>query len=517
MSPPQRTVLVAGATGYVGGRLVPRLLEEGHRVRVLARTPERARRYDWSDQVELVKADVLEADTLGPAFDGVDVAYYLVHSIGAGSSGSGSGFADTEARAAENFRAAADLAGLQRIVYLGGMGESAELSEHLASRHRVGEILASGRTPTTELRAAVIIGSGSLSFEMLRYLTEVLPVMVTPSWVRTRCQPIAIRDVLHYLTRIIDDNEPVDRVLDIAGPDIVTYAEMMQTFASVAGLPRRVIIPVPVLSPTLSSRWVGLVTPLPASTARPLIDSLRYEVVQRNTDIDELVPHQPIQFREALELALRRTRTEAVDTRWSDAGFTPADTIPGDPEWAGGATYSDHQTVTTTADNAALYTAFARIGGSNGYYVADWAWWLRGLFDKLIGGPGLRRGRRHPVDLRSGESLDFWRVVHADAGRQLVLEAEMKVPGKAWLTWRIERADSDEDAETGDDTGTDHEIVGNTDAPTDDEQWQLHQVAFFAPKGLFGRAYWFTMLPFHWLIFRRMAHAIVAHAESSSD
>ncbi|CAN5607416.1 SDR family oxidoreductase [soil metagenome] len=494
MTTPQRTVLVAGATGYVGGRLVPRLLEEGHRVRVLARTPSRALKYEWSDQVELVKADVLEPDTLGPAFDGADVAYYLVHSIGSGSSGTG--FADTEARAAENFRAAADRAGLERIVYLGGMGESAQLSEHLASRHKVGEILAAGVTPTTELRAAVIIGSGSLSFEMLRYLTEVLPVMITPSWVGTRCQPIAIRDVLHYLTRIIDDTEPVDRVLDIGGPDIVTYAEMMQTFASVAGLPRRVIVPVPVLSPTLSSRWVGLVTPLPASTARPLIDSLRYEVVQRNTDIDELVPHEPIPFREALELAVRRTRTEAVDTRWSDAGFTPADTIPGDPEWAGGATYSDHQTVTTTADDAALYTAFARIGGSNGYYVANWAWWLRGLADKLIGGPGLRRGRRHPVDLRSGESLDFWRVVHADAGEQLVLEAEMKVPGKAWLTWRIEPVEPvEQDQGHG--------------------QRQLHQVAFFAPKGLFGRAYWFTMLPFHWLIFRRMAHAIVAHAEAA--
>ena len=494
MADHQRTVLVAGATGYVGGRLVPKLLEDGHKVRVLARTPSRALKYDWSDQVELVTADVLDADTLGPAFDGVDVAYYLVHSIGAGSTGTG--FADTEAEAAENFRAAADHAGLERIVYLGGMGDSDDLSEHLASRHRVGEILASGNTPTTELRAAVIIGSGSLSFEMLRYLTEVLPIMVTPSWVRTRCQPIAIRDVLYYLTRVLDDTEHVDRVLDIGGPDIVTYAEMMQTFASVAGLPKRIIVPIPVLTPTLSSRWVGLVTPLPAGVARPLIDSLRYEVVQRNHDIDDLVPHEPIPFREALELAVRRTRTEAVDTRWSDAGFTPADTIPGDPEWAGGATYADHQTVSTAADADALYVAFARIGGANGYYVADWAWWLRGLFDKLIGGPGLRRGRRHPVDLRAGESLDFWRVVNADAGEQLVLEAEMKVPGKAWLTWRIE-------PNTGDDA--------------DESPRQLHQVAFFAPKGLFGRAYWFTMLPFHWLIFRRMAHAIVSHAEEAGS
>ena len=492
MTDRQRTVLVTGATGYVGGRLVPKLLEDGHRVRVLARTPSRARRYDWSDRVEIVTGDVLEPDSLDAAFDGVDVVYYLVHSIGSGSSDGG--FAATEARAAEHVRDAAERAGLERIVYLGGMGTGDDLSEHLESRHRVGEILASGRTPTTELRAAVIIGSGSLSFEMLRYLTEVLPVMVTPSWVRTRCQPIAVRDVLHYLTRIIDDTEHVDRVLDIAGPDIVTYAEMMQTFASVAELPRRIIVPIPVLSPGLSSRWVGLVTPLPASVARPLIDSLRHEVVQHDHDIDVLVPHQPVPFREALELALRHTRAEAVDTRWSDAGFTPADTIPGDPEWAGGATYTDHQTVATTADADALYTAFARIGGSNGYYVANWAWWVRGLADKVIGGPGLRRGRRHPVDLRAGESLDFWRVVRADPGEQLVLQAEMKVPGKAWLTWRIEPADGDDPS-----------------APR-----QLHQVAFFAPKGLFGRAYWFVMLPFHWLIFQRMAHAVVRHAEGTA-
>ncbi len=486
-----RTVLVLGATGYVGGRLVPLLLAEGHRVRVMARTPTRALRYEWSDQVELVRGDVLEPDTLTAAFEGCDAVYHLVHSMGAGTDDVT--FAEIEARSAEHVRDAAAAAGLERIVFLGGMGDDGDLSEHLSSRQQVGRILASGPTPTTELRAAVIIGSGSLSFEMLRYLTEVLPVMVTPTWVRTRCQPIAIRDVLHYLTRVLDDTEPVDRVLDIAGPDVVTYQEMMQTFAEVAGLPRRLIVPVPVLSPTLSSRWVGLVTPLPAGIARPLIDSLRHEVVQRDRAIDDLVPHTPLGFREALELALRRTRAEAVDTRWSDAGFTPADTIPGDPDWAGGATYTDEQVVTTTAEPHDLFVAFCRIGGTNGYYVADWAWWLRGLADKVIGGPGLRRGRRHPVDLRAGEALDFWRVVRVDADRQLVLEAEMKVPGKAWLTWRIEPgADGDGDG---------------------DGRRELHQVAFFAPKGLFGRIYWFAMLPFHWMIFRRMNRAIAAHAE----
>ena len=481
-----REVIVLGATGYVGGRLVSKLLEAGNKVRVLTRSTGRAERYEWSDRVQMFTGDVLEPDTLAPALEGCDAAYYLVHSIGTGGD-----FAATEATAARNVRDAADAAGLRRIVYLGGMGSGDDLSKHLASRHRVGEILASGRTATTELRAAVIIGSGSISFEMLRYLTEVLPAMVTPRWVRTKCQPIAISDVLHYLTSVLDDPEMVDRVLEIGGPDVVTYAEMMQTYAEVAGLPRRIIVPVPLLSPRLSSRWVGLVTPLPARIAVPLIDSLRHEVVMTNHDIDSLVPHRPLTFRESLEFALRHTRAEAIDTRWTDAGFASADAIPGDPDWAGGSIFEDHQTVDSTATPDALYQAFARIGGEHGYYVVDWAWSLRGLADKLIGGPGLRRGRRHPVDLRPGESLDFWRVVEVTPGHQLVLQAEMKVPGKAWLTWRIE---------PGDEPNT----------------LRLHQVAFFAPKGLFGRLYWYAMLPFHWLIFRRMAHAIADHAANAA-
>ena len=485
-----REVLVLGATGYVGGRLVSTLLEAGHRVRVLSRSPGRAERYEWSDRVQLFTGDVLEPDTLVAALEGCDAAYYLVHSIGTGGD-----FAATEATAARNVRDAADAAGLRRIVYLGGMGSGDALSKHLASRHHVGEILASGRTATTELRAAVIIGSGSISFEMLRYLTEVLPAMITPRWVRTKCQPIAISDVLHYLTAVLDDPETIDRVLEIGGTDVVSYAEMMQTYAEVAGLPHRVIVPVPLLSPRLSSRWVGLVTPLPARIAVPLIDSLRHEVVMTNHDIDTLVPHQPLGFRESLELALRHTRAEAIDTRWTDAGFASADAIPGDPDWAGGSIFEDHQTVESDATADALYRAFARIGGEHGYYVVNWAWSLRGLADKVIGGPGLRRGRRHPVDLRPGEALDFWRVVEVEPGHQLVLEAEMKVPGKAWLTWRIE--------------------PGTTSGPssgTASGTLQLHQVAFFAPKGLFGRLYWYVMLPFHWLIFRRMAHAIADHA-----
>jgi hypothetical protein len=288
---------------------------------------------------------------------------------------------------------------------------------------------------------------------------------------------------------VLDDPDRIDRVLEIGGPDVVSYEQMMQTFAEAAGLRPRVIVPVPVLSPSLSSRWVGLVTPLPAAIARPLIDSLRHEVVVSDHSIDDLVPHQPLDLRSAIDLALRRTRTEAVDTRWTDAGYTPADTIPGDPEWAGGSTLTDHQVVHTTAAAADVYEAFARIGGSNGYYVADWAWRLRGLLDTAVGGPGLRRGRRHPLDLRPGESLDFWRVRTVEVGRELGLEAEMRVPGRAWLSWRVEPGDTE---------GT----------------VCLHQTALFAPRGLWGRAYWYAMFPFHWMIFAGMARAVVRHAES---
>ena len=476
--------LVTGASGYIGGRLVPELLDAGFTVRAGARQVIQLRDAPWADRVEVAHADVLDPDVIRAALEGVDVAYYLVHAIGEGHD-----FEEMDRRAARTFAAAARDAGVSRIVYLSGLvPEDEELSPHLRSRQEVGEILLASGVPTAVLQAAVIIGSGGASFEMLRYLTEVLPVMITPTWVRTRCQPIAIRDVLHYLVEVLGDTEPVDRVLDIGGPDVLTYQEMMQTFAEEAGLRRRVILPVPVLSPSLSSLWVGLVTPLPSRIARPLIDSLRHEVVMSDHRIDEIVPHQPIGLREAIDLALRRTRTEAVLTRWTDAGFSPADAIPGDPEWSGGSALADHQCVETTADPDDLYEAFARIGGDNGYYVADWAWRVRGWIDSAVGGPGLRRGRRHPVDLRPGEAVDFWRVRSVTRGKELGLEAEMRVPGRAWLSWRIEESD-----EPG--------------------RVQLHQEALFTPRGLWGRAYWYAMFPFHWVIFAGMARAIAHHAE----
>jgi len=473
--------LVTGATGYIGGRLVPRLLTEGHRVRCLTRDPTKLALDPWVDQVEVVRGDVLDPSTLTAALEGCDYAYYLVHSMG-----SADDFGEADRTGAKNFQEAADEAGLRRVVYLGGLGQPAEekLSKHLKSRQEVGRLLAGGTTPVTELRAAVIIGSGSVSFEMLRYLTEVLPIMTTPKWVRTKCQPIAIRSVLETLTAVLDD-EPVNRILEVGGPEIITYEDMMQIYAEEAGLRRRIIIPVPVLSPTLSSRWVGLVTPLPVGVARPLVDSLKNEVIVTDDTAHRLFPTKPIGYREAVRLALERTTGRAVETRWSDAATSPARPVPSDPSWAGGSRFEDEQVATSNGSPDDVYWAFSRIGGDIGYYGFGWAWRARGLLDSLVGGVGLRRGRRHPEDIRPGEALDFWRVRRVEPGTSLLLEAEMKLPGDAWLEWLAE---------------------------ADGETTRLTQRTTFVPRGLLGRLYWYALVPFHKLIFGTMARRIAAAA-----
>lgn len=473
-------VLVTGATGYIGGRLVPLLLEAGHEVRCLSRHPARLDGVPWREGVQAFAGDVLDPASLGAALAGCDAAYYLVHAMAEGA-----GFDQRDRAGAAHFRDAAAAAGLKRIVYLGGLApEEASLSKHLGSRHEVGRLLASGPTPVTEFRAAVIIGSGSLSFEMLRYLTEVLPVMTTPRWVRNRCQPIAVSDVLGLLVRALDDSEAVSRVLEIGGPDVLTYQDMMRGYAAEVGL-RRLILPVPFLSPGLSSLWVGLVTPLPPSVARPLVESLRTEVVVRDETARRLFPHDPLPYREALRLALA-TPPDAVATRWSDAAPSPAHPAPGDPEWSGGTVFTDHRVVPTDAEPHELFWAFSRIGGDVGYYGLNWAWKLRGVLDRLVGGVGLRRGRRHPEHLREGEALDFWRVDRITPGLLLRLQAEMRLPGDAWIQWEIQPVDDGAD---------------------------LIQTAIFRPRGLLGRLYWYLMTPFHSYIFPRMAWKMAAAAE----
>lgn len=486
-------LLVIGASGYVGGRLVPELLAAGHDVRCLARRPETLDGLPWRTSVEVVQGDVLDAATLGPAMAGVDAVYHLVHAMGDTAD-----FADAERRGAANVRDACAAAGtVGRIVYLGGLGEGADgpgdhaLSEHLTSRHLVGRVLAEGPVPVTELRAAVIIGSGSASFEMLRSLVEVLPAMVVPRWVhRTRCQPVAIRDVLHWLVAVVDEPAAAGRVLDIGGPDVVTYQEMMQVYARVAGLPRRLIVPVPVLSPGLSSHWLNLVTPLPIGLARPLVDSLTTDVVVRpGHDVRDVVPHEPLPLDEAIGRALVRVRALDVVTSWSGSAGPqqPAEPFPTDPGWSGGTLLRDERIVTTGATPEDLYAVVAGIGGERGWYAFDWMWHVRGAIDKVMGGVGMRRGRRHPDELRVGDALDFWRVEQDDRPHEVRLRAEMKVPGTAWLDWQVEALPG-----------------GRT---------RLRQQALFAPKGLWGRAYWYAMVPFHLVIFRRLAHQIVVRAE----
>ncbi|MCP9977338.1 SDR family oxidoreductase [Actinomadura madurae] len=485
-----RLCLVTGASGYIGGRLVPELLDAGHRVRCMARSARRLRDQPWAGRVEIAEADATDPGATRRALEGVDVAYYLIHAIG----GRG-GFAENDRRAARTFADAAQEAGVGRLVYLGGMDPEEELSPHLRSRAEVGEIMLAGGVPAAWLRAAVIIGSGSASFEMLRYLTERLPVMVTPHWVHTRIQPIAIRDVLHYLVRAADLPADVNRGFDIGGPDVLTYTDMMRRYAAVAGLRRRIIVPVPVLSPRLSSLWVGAITPVPGALARPLVESLRNEVVCRENDIAEHVPPPPggpVGFDRSVALALRRIREGGVATRWSSAATpgAPSDPLPTDPNWAGGSLYTDERTCVTHAPPDRLWEVVEGIGGDRGWYSFPLAWRVRGLIDRLIGGVGLRRGRRDPRRLRVGETVDFWRVEEIEPGRLLRLRAEMRLPGLAWLELAV------------------HRSGGHT---------VLDQRALFHPRGLAGHAYWWASRPFHHRVFKGMCQGIARAAEQGAS
>ncbi len=484
--------LVSGATGYIGGRLVPELLAAGHRVRCLARDPGRLRDQPWAGRVEVVRGDVTRPETLPPAFEGVAVAYYLVHAIGAGP-----GFEEIDRRAAHGFAEAAGRAGTGRIVYLGGLTPEhvpeRELSPHLRSRAEVGRILLAGPVPTAQLRAAVILGSGSASFEMLRYLTERLPAMVTPRWVGTRIQPIAVRDVLRYLVGAAGLPPEVNRSFDVGGPDVLTYRQMMTEYAAVAGLSRRIIVPVPVLTPSLSSHWVGLVTPVPRRIARPLVESLRHEVVCAEHDIARYVPDPPeglIGFSDAVRLALKRVRDADVATRWSSAALpgAPSDPLPSDPDWSGGSLYEDRRRLAVDVDAGAVWQVVEGIGGENGWYSFPLAWSVRGWLDRLVGGVGLRRGRRDPRRLRVGDSLDFWRVEEVVPGRLLRLRAEMRLPGLAWL-----------------------EIAVADDGPG---RCVYRQRALFRPRGLAGHAYWWSVMPFHSAVFGGMARNIIRRART---
>lgn len=479
---------VTGVTGYVGGRLVPELLDAGYRVRALARNPARLASRPWAGRVEAVEADAGDLDQLRDALAGVDIAYYLIHSLG-----SGRRFEARDRRTALTFAQAAREAGVRRIVYLGGLFPAGhELSPHLESRKEVGEILLASGVPTTVLRAAVILGSGSASFEMMRYLTERLPAMTTPRWVDNRIQPIAIRDVLRYLVGSAEMPASVNRAFDIGGPEVLTYREMMQRYAAVAGLPRRIIVGVGVLTPRLSSLWVSLVTPVPGPLARPLVESLVHEVVCDEHDIAEHVPDPPerlVGFDDAVRLALQRIHDADVVTRWSSASVpgAPSDPLPTDPDWAGGSLYRDERRTRVEAPAEITWQVVQTVGGERGWYSWPMAWQVRGLLDRISGGPGLRRGRRDPRRLLLDDAVDFWRVEDVVPGRMLRLRAEMRVPGLAWLELAV-RAEPD---------GTS----------------TLRQLATFHPHGLAGQLYWWSVAPFHGIVFGGMQRGMAAEAE----
>ena len=485
-----RLYLVTGASGYVGGRLVRDLLQDGWAVRILVRDRRKISGQPWADAVDVVEGNANNLQDLERALNGVHTAYYLLHSINAGTQ-----FDEVEAEMAQNFADASSKCGVSQIIYLGGIANDENRSKHLASRMNTGRILTAGKVPVIELRAGIIIGSGSASFEMLRHLTHRLPVMTTPKWVSNRTQPIGIRDVLYYLRQCAVLPNPVDQIFDIGGPQVLSYADMMQKFAALSGLRKRWIIQVPVLTPKLSSLWIGFVTPVPISLAKPLVESLISEVVaDPKKSIDALIPKPAeglLTVEESIGLALTRTAEHSVDTRWSDAAFptAPWQKAQGDPDWAGEMMLRDLRVSTTDVPVEFVWEQIEQIGGDNGWFGAGWLWFLRGVIDRMLGGVGLRRGRRDPEHLRLGDSVDFWRVDELAKGSMLRLYAEMILPGKAWLEFQV----YEEDGKT---------IV--------------RQEAQFEPRGLGGQLYWYAVLPFHVFVFPTMIRNIIKSARRAS-
>ena len=477
-------ILVTGGTGYVGGRLIPRLLEAGHRVRAMARSPERLLCRPWGRHanIEVVPGDALDREAFIDAAKGCGVAYYLIHSMNAAKGQ----FAQADRTAARNMVAAAEQNHLTRIIYLGGLGDTDHeaLSKHLRSRHEVEKILMASSVPVTNLRAAMILGAGSASFEMLRYLVDRLPVMITPRWVQTPCQPISIRNVLDYLEGVLESAETTGQTLDIGGSEVLTYRDLINVYAEEAGLRKRLIIPVPVLTPWLSAKWVHLVTPVPSSIAQPLAEGLRIPVVCRDKRILDMVPVKLIDSRETIRTALERIRQAKVDTCWFDGGgaLPPEWVTCGDADYAGGTILRGAHRIVLKATADSVWHTVRQIGGRNGWYFAQPLWRLRGMMDRAVGGPGMRRGRRDPVELRVGDGLDFWRVIALEPPHRMLLLAEMKTPGDALLEFNIR--------------------------PLGNGQITLEMVAHFLPRGLAGILYWYALFPAHQWLFEGMLKTV---------
>lgn len=472
-----RRILITGATGYVGGRLWRRLVSDGKRVRCLARRPEGlvAR---GGGATEVVQGDVLDATTLGPALADVDTAYYLVHSMG-----SDGDFEEQDRVAARNFGDAARRAGVRRIIYLGGLGSGVDLSPHLRSRHEVGAILRESGVPVLELRASIVIGSGSLSFEMIRALVERLPVMVTPRWVEIEAQPIGIDDLLDYLITARDIPLAESRILEIGGADRVTYGDLMREYARQRGL-WRAMIRVPVLTPWLSSLWLGLVTPLYARVGRKLIQSIRHPTLVTDPSALDVFPIKPRGIRDAIAAAIRNEDRPNAESRWFDALSSGGE----EKRWPAerlGKRFVDSRTADVDVGPEQAFAPIRCIGGERGWYAMNWLWQLRGFVDLLVGGVGVRRGRPSSTELQVGDALDFWRVESLEPGRRLRLRAEMKLPGRAWLEF---------------------EVVPRAGGST------IRQTATFDAHGLLGWAYWYGVYPLHCLVFAGMLRGIARAA-----
>lgn len=478
-------ILLTGATGYIGRRLLPVLVENGHHVTCLLRDK---RRFDWEDftdeflaNVNVVEADLNEFDSLNDLTKDIEVAYYLVHSM----SSSDPNFTEMEAKSAGNFVRYLNQTSCRQLVYLSGIVNDSDLSAHLLSRKNVEDILKDAKAPLTVLRAAIIIGSGSASFEIIRDLVEKLPVMIAPRWLNTRCQPIGIRNVVEYLSGVMMKPQTYNQTFDIGGTEILTYKQMLLGLAKVRGL-RRVIITVPVLTPKLSSLWLLLVTSTTFSLARSLVSSMKNEVVCRDNRIAAIVPIELLDYTGTLQLAFDKISQKNVVSTWKDSisvyglnsFFHENMQVPEH------GVFTDQRSVPVTRDVGEVIENIWSIGGNRGWYFGNWMWNIRGAMDILVGGVGIRRGRRSDTDLRAGDALDFWRVLVADkVNGRLLLYAEMKLPGEAWLEFEIKKAGS---------------------------KTTLIQTATFRPLGLWGRFYWFSVWPFHGLIFPKMIQNIVS-------
>lgn len=477
----EKLILVTGATGYVGGRLAPRLLEAGYRVRCLVRDPARLEGFAWAKRVEIVTCDMSDPARAAELMRGVSVAYYLIH-------GQQGGHVDAarDLQVARNFASAAEQAGVERIIYLGELVDpTARLSPYLRSRHETGSQLRYSYVPVTELRAGMIVGSGSVLFEMIRYLTEREPLLVCPAWYFSLAQPIAIRDTLSYLIAALDSPESVGRVIEIGGPGQLTYADMLLGYARERGL-KRALVRTPVYAPRLSAWWVHMVTPIHWRVALPLIEGLRGDLIVRDDAARRLFPQiHPIDFQTAVHLALGRIQRDDVETSWSDALVTVMGNVKPYTFTVEEGMFIETRQMLVDLQPEAIFRSYTGIGGARGWLFMDWSWAMRGWLDKLVGGVGLRRGRRHPDEIRAGESLDFWRVEEVTPNTRLLLRAEMKLPGKAWLQF---------------------------DSTPQDKQTLLTVTAYFAPRGFFGFIYWYAMWPFHKFIFDGLTRGLASRA-----